>query len=78
MVYAACIERLSKYIYISIGVPVANNRVKLDNGMFFCIRKLAVLQIRPEIISPPQPATLPTSLETLIIQGQKKTIIIRS
>lgn len=46
--------------------------MKLHDGLLFCIRELAMLQIRTKVICPSQPTTLPTSLETLSIRKRKE------
>lgn len=43
---------------------VAKNSMKIEDGLFFILRKLASLDIWPKIISQPQPATLSTSIKT--------------
>lgn len=51
---------------------VAKNSMKIEDCLFFFLRKLASLDIWPKIISPPQSATLSTSIKTWSIQTYEK------
>lgn len=54
--------------------PVANNGVKLHDSLLFRVGELAVLKVRPEVVSPAKSAALPTSLETLNVQGNNEQV----
>lgn len=38
--------------------------MELNYGLFFLQAELASLDVGPQVVSPPQPATLPASLQT--------------
>lgn len=44
--------------------PVAKNSVHVDDGPLFLGREGTPFQVRPQVVYPPQPATLSTSLES--------------
>lgn len=45
-------------------IPVAQEFVKPNDEVFFIAGDVSSLDVRPQVIQPPQPATFPTSLET--------------
>ena len=45
-------------------LPVSKNGMEIENCLFFFLGKFPSLNIRPQIICPSKPATLPTSVKT--------------
>lgn len=54
--------------------PVANNGVKLNDSLLFRVGELAVLKVRPEVVSPAKPAALPASMKTWNVQGNNEQV----
>lgn len=44
--------------------PASYSLMKVNNELFFLRSEAVMFEVRPEIISPPEPATLPTSVES--------------
>lgn len=44
-------------------IPAANANVEAADDAVFFLGEAAALDVRPQVIQPPQPATLPTSLQ---------------
>jgi hypothetical protein len=44
--------------------PVAEERVELDDGLLLLERELAPLDVRPQVVGPPEPAALAAPPET--------------
>jgi hypothetical protein len=42
-----------------LGPPVAELRVEVDDQRLFLLREEAALEVRPQVVGPPQPAALP-------------------
>ena len=43
--------------------PVAEQRVELDDGLLLLQAELAPLDVRPEVVRPPEPAALAAPLQ---------------
>lgn len=41
-------------------IPIPQHLMQIDDGLLFLPAKIPSLDIRPQIIRPPEPATLPT------------------
>jgi len=42
---------------------VAEDGVEVQDGLFFLLRELAPLDVRPQVVGPPQPAALAASVQ---------------
>lgn len=45
-------------------MPVPDYGMEFDDGLLLGLRKLAVFEVGPEIVSPPQPAALSAPLQS--------------
>lgn len=59
------------------ALPVADDGVELDDGLLFVLGELAVLEVRPEVVRPSQPATLPTPLEPWYMRIKVQHTVIK-
>ena len=51
------------YVVIRESSPVAEERVELDDGLLLLERELAPLDVRPQVVGPPEPAALAAPLQ---------------
>lgn len=52
---------MKKYAYY---ILVSKDGMEIENRLFLLRRELSSLDIRPQVIRPPQSAALPTSIQT--------------
>ena len=57
-----------------INVPVPEDLMQADDGIFLLLRETAPLQVGAQVVDPPQPAALAAPLQTWMIQHQRRTV----
>jgi hypothetical protein len=55
-----------------LGPPVAELLVQVDHRSLLLLRQQAALEVRPEVVGPPQPAALPAPQESCSLFKEHK------
>jgi hypothetical protein len=58
------VVRPSRQVRRDLGPPVAQLRVQVDHRFLLLLRQLPALQVRPQVVGPPQPAALPATQQS--------------
>jgi len=56
------------------GAPVAKGGVELDDHLLLLLRDVPPLEVRPQVVDPPQPAALPAPQQPCITKIHQKLI----